>query len=56
MANLMTSSKFDKEEVLSELRKGNMDVLKGLSPVMAMSVGITIQNESRLDEQNDKDQ
>jgi len=45
MANLMTASKFVKEEILSELRKGNTEVLKGLPPVIALQCGLTLQDE-----------
>ena len=34
-----------KEDVLNELRKGNMDVLKGLPPVLILQYGLAIQNE-----------
>ncbi|OZT14623.1 hypothetical protein CHN50_02205 [Priestia aryabhattai] len=38
----MTATKFVKEEILKELRKGNTEVLKGLPPIMAMSYGIAM--------------
>jgi hypothetical protein len=44
MANLMTATNYVKEEILTELRKGNTEVLKGLPPVMAMSYGMAMQN------------
>lgn len=46
MANLMTATQFVKQEILNELRNGNLDVLKDLPPVMAMSYGIALQNEA----------
>ena len=41
----MTATQFVKSEILSELRKGNTDVLKGLPPVMALNIGLAMQNE-----------
>ncbi|HDR4695874.1 hypothetical protein ABR775_11415 [Bacillus cereus] len=35
-----------KQDVLTELRKGNTDVLKGLPPVLAMQYGLALQNEA----------
>ncbi|AOM09953.1 MULTISPECIES: hypothetical protein [Bacillus cereus group] len=35
-----------KQDVLTELRKGNTDVLKGLPPVLAMKYGLALQNEA----------
>jgi hypothetical protein len=46
MCNLMTATKFVKEEILSELRKGNTEVLIGLPPVVALSLGMTLQHEA----------
>jgi hypothetical protein len=46
MANLMTTTKFVKDEILTELRRGNTDVLKDLPPVLAMSYGMTLQREA----------
>ncbi|PFK04770.1 hypothetical protein COI97_09170 [Bacillus cereus] len=34
-----------KQDVLTELRKGNTDVLKGLPSVLAMQYGLALQNE-----------
>ncbi|MGE8082133.1 hypothetical protein [Peribacillus loiseleuriae] len=44
--NLMTTMKFNKQEILEQLRKGNTEVLKGLPPAMIMGYGIALQNES----------
>lgn len=41
----MTATKYVKQEILSELKKGNMGVLKDLPPVLAISYGIAMQNE-----------
>lgn len=35
-----------KQDILTELRKGNTDVLKGLPPVLAMQYGLALQNEA----------
>ncbi|MEW8980847.1 MAG: hypothetical protein AB2388_03740 [Bacillus anthracis] len=35
-----------KQDVLTELRKGNTGVLKGLTPVLAMQYGLALQNEA----------
>ncbi len=51
MGNLMTATKFVKEEILTELRKGNTEVLKGFPPVMAMSYGIAMQQETEKESQ-----
>ncbi|CAI8951745.1 hypothetical protein EMIT0210MI2_270012 [Priestia megaterium] len=40
--NLMNTVKTD---VLTELKKGNTAVLKGLPPLVAMSYGLALQNE-----------
>ena len=41
----MTATQFVKSEILSELKKGNTDVLKGLPPVMALNIGLAMQKE-----------
>jgi hypothetical protein len=46
MSNLMTTTTFVKNEILTELRNGNTEVLKGLPPHMAMSLGMALQNET----------
>jgi hypothetical protein len=46
MTNLMTATSFVKNEILEELKKGNTDVLKGLPPYMAMSLGMALQHEA----------
>lgn len=50
----MTATQFVKQEILSELKKGNTDVLKGLPPHMAMSLGMAVaedvKEESPLDD------
>lgn len=53
----MTATKYVKQEILSELKKGNMEVLKGLPPVMAMSLGMALQNEvgQQIKEQEEKE-
>lgn len=38
----MTATKFSKQNILEELKKGNMEVLKDLPPVMAMSYGMAM--------------
>jgi hypothetical protein len=45
MANLMTATSFVKQNILDELKIGNMEVLKGLPPVLTMECGIAMQNE-----------
>lgn len=45
MANLMTATGFVKQRILEELKNGNMEVLKGLPPILAMECGIAMQNE-----------
>ncbi|AOZ89324.1 hypothetical protein BK049_11880 [Bacillus xiamenensis] len=35
-----------KQEILSELKKGNTEVLKGLPPVLTMQYGLALQNEA----------
>jgi hypothetical protein len=52
MSNLMTATTFVKNEILAELKKGNTEVLKGLPPHMAMSFGMTLQNETDYKEQS----
>ncbi|HDR7340982.1 TPA: hypothetical protein QCW93_001261 [Bacillus toyonensis] len=42
----MNLSSIVKQDVMDELRKGNMDVLKGLPPVLAMQYGLALQNEA----------
>ncbi|QDZ88741.1 hypothetical protein [Priestia megaterium] len=44
MANLMTS--YIKQEILAELRKGNTELLKGLPPVVSISMGLALQQEA----------
>lgn len=53
----MTTAKHVKQELLSELKKGNTEVLKGLPPVMAMSLGMALQNEvgQQIKEQEEKE-
>lgn len=41
----MTATGFVKQRILEELKQGNMEVLKGLPPVLAMECGIAMQNE-----------
>lgn len=45
MNNLMTATSTVKQHILSELREGNTEVLKGLPPILAMECGIAMQNE-----------
>lgn len=45
MNNLMTVTSTVKQHILSELREGNTEVLKGLPPILAMECGIAMQNE-----------
>lgn len=40
----MTS--YIKQEILAELRKGNTEVLKGLPPVVSISMGLALQQEA----------
>lgn len=42
----MTATKYVKEEILTELRKGNTEVLKELPPYVSMSLGMAIQREA----------
>lgn len=44
--NTPNLSSIVKQDVLTELRKGNTDVLKGLPPVLAMQYGLALQNEA----------
>lgn len=46
MDNLMTATRYVKEEILKELRGGNTEVLIDLPPVMAMSYGMALQRET----------
>lgn len=55
MDNLMTATKFVKEKILQELRKGNTEVLKGLPPVMTMSYGIAMQDEAKKADKETKE-
>lgn len=41
----MTATQFVRNEILSELKKGNTDVLKGLPPVIALNLGLAMQKD-----------
>lgn len=41
----MTATSFVKQQILEELKQGNMDALKDLPPIIAMECGIALQNE-----------
>ena len=47
--NLMTTmnfkQNFNKQEVMEQLRNGNTEVLKGLSPSLAIQLGMEMQKE-----------
>lgn len=43
--NLMTTTNFNKEEALEQLRQGNTDVLKGLPASLTLQLGIELQKE-----------
>lgn len=43
--NMNLMSLTNKVDILSELKQGNTTVLKGLSPLVAMSYGLALQNE-----------
>ncbi|WP_256855906.1 hypothetical protein [Terribacillus halophilus] len=45
MGNLFTTMQLNKSKILSELKNGNTEVLKGLDPAIALSLGVAIQNE-----------
>ena len=55
MSNLMTATQFVKQHMLDEFKKGNMEVLTGLPPVMALNLGLAMSNEKDASPINDKD-